>query len=395
VSATAALALLLAGVLGAAAAEPLSFWDGRVRLGGDVSGTIAPEDDGFFNYSDYKTSSLRLFRIDLAAEVRLARPASLIGEVRSDNLGAPRVYALYLRLRPWSARVFDLQAGLVPPVFGTFARRRYAYDNPLPSLPLAYQYLTSLRADAVPASAEQLVAQRARGWLVSYPIGSTQAGPGVPIVNAERWDAGVQVRVGEEPVSLSLAVTQGTLSYPEVRDENDGKQVSGRLAWKPGPALTLGVSGATGPFLSREATDALPPSARGDFRQRAVGADVEYVRGYWILRGEALWSRWTLPAVEPTLLSAPLEALGLYGEVRYKIRPGLYVAGRAEHLGFNEVDTTSGQTTWEAPVTRWELGAGYAVRREILLKASWQHNRRDGGRVPENDLVAAQLLVWF
>lgn len=391
----AVVASLLAGAISAAAAEPLSFWGGRVRLAGDVSGTIAPEDYGFFNYSDYETSSLRLFRMDVAAEVRPVRAASVIAEVRSDNLAAPRVYALYLRLRPWSARAFDIQAGLVPPVFGTFARRRYAYDNPLPSLPLAYQYLTSLRGDAVPANAEQLVAQRGRGWLVRYPIGSTEAAPGIPILNAERWDAGVEVRLGEEPVSLAVAVTQGTLSYPEVRDENGGKQVSGRLAWKPGPALTVGVSGASGPFLAHVVTDALPPPARGDFRQKALGADLEYERGYWILRGEALWSRWNLPAVEPTLLIAPLDALGLYGEVRYKIRPGLYVAGRAEHLGFSEVDTASGRTTWEAPVTRWEIGAGYAVRREVLLKASWQHNRRDGGRVRENDLVGAQVLVWF
>jgi hypothetical protein len=391
----AVVASLLAGVIGAASAEPLTFWGGRVRLGGDVSGTIAPEDYGFFNYNDYKTSTLRLFRIDLAAEVQFARAASLIGEVRSDNVAAPRVYALYMRLRPWSARAFDIQAGLVPPVFGAFARRRYAYDNPLPSLPLAYQYLTSLRADAVPANAEQLVAQRGRGWLVRYPIGSTEAAAGIPLVNAERWDAGVQVRLGQEPVSLALAVTQGTLSYPGVRDENDGKQVSGRLAWTPGPAFTVGVSGATGPFLSRVVTDALPPSAQGDFRQKALGADVECARGYWILRGEALWSRWNLPAVEPTLLTAPLDALGLYGEVRYKIRPGLYVAGRAEHLAFGELDTTSGRTTWEAPVTRFEVGAGFTIRRWILLKASWQHNRRDGGGVRENDLVATQLLVWF
>ena len=137
------------------------------------------------------------------------------------------------------------------------------------------------------------------------------------------------------------------------------------------------------------------PRPRGDFRQKALGADLEYARGYWILRAEALWSRWNLPAVEPTLLIAPLDAVGLYGEVRYKIRPGLYVAGRAEHLGFSELDTTTGRTTWEAPVTRWELGAGYTIRRWILLKASWQHNRRDGGAVRENDLVATQLLVWF
>ncbi len=116
----------------------------------------------------------------------------MLFDVRSDNLEAPRVYALYLRLRPWAARELDLQAGLVPPVFGAFPRRRYASDNPLPSVPLAYQYLTNLREDAVPSRSEELVAQRGRGWLVRYPVGSPEPGPGLPLVNGERWDTGVR-----------------------------------------------------------------------------------------------------------------------------------------------------------------------------------------------------------
>ena len=40
--------------------------------------------------------------------------------------------------------------------FGAFARRTYANDNPLIGYPLAYQYLTSLRPDAVPATADAL-----------------------------------------------------------------------------------------------------------------------------------------------------------------------------------------------------------------------------------------------
>lgn len=379
----------------AEAGDPLVLFGGRLRLGGEVSGTIAPQDGGYFNYTNYQTSSLRLLRLDLAAEVRLLTAASVGGEVRSDNLSAPRVYALYLRLRPWAERAFDVQAGLVPPVFGALPRRRYAYDNPLPSLPLAYQYLTDLRADAVPTTAEQLVEQRGKGWLLRYPTGSTEPAPGVPLANAERWDTGVQLRLGGEPLSLAVALTQGTLSHPRLRDDNGGKQLSGRLAWKPRPAFTVGLSGAVGEFLSDEALDALPPSARGPFRQQALGADLELARGYWILRGEAVWSRWNMPAVEETLLDSPLDALGAYAELRYKLRPGLYLAGRLEHLGFSVVDSALGRTSWDAPVTRLELGAGYSIRRELLLKASWQHNSRDAGLVRKNDLVAVQVLLWY
>ena len=389
-----ALGVCLAGA-GAGAAEPVSLLGGRLRLGGEVSGTIAPEDLGWFNYSDYEVSTLRLFRVDLVAEARLASFASVLFDARSDNLGAPRVYALYLRLRPWASREIDLQAGLVPPVFGAFPRRRYASENPLPSLPLAYQYLTNLREDAVPSQSEQLVAQRGRGWRVRYPVGSTEPGPGLPLVNGERWDAGVQLRLGREPLSLALAVTQGTLCYPRVSDDNDGKQVSARLAWTPSPALVAGVSGATGEFLAREVQDVLPGPAQGTYRQEAAGLDLQWSHGYWVVRAEAVWSRWTVPALDETRIEEPLDALGLFAEARYKLRPGLYLAARAERLGFTEIPSAAGPRTWDAPVTRVEAGAGFSPWRHVLLKASWQHNWRDGGAVEENDLVAGQVVLWF
>ncbi len=380
----------------ALAGDPLSFWGGRLRLGGEVSGTIAPEDEGFFNYNDYETSTLRLFRIDLMAEARLHRSVSLLFDGRMDNLAEPRVYALYLRVRPWQGRELDLQAGLVPPVFGSFARRRYALDNPLPSLPLAYQYLTTVREDALPENAERLVSQRGRGWLVSYPIGNTSAGPGRPLVNAERWDAGVQARVGVRPFSLALAVTQGTLSHPEIEDENGGKQLSARLAWTPGPGFVFGVSASSGDFVATSARTDLPDGGGpGGYRQQALGLDLEWSAGHLILRGEAVFSRWHLPAVEATRIEDPLDALGLFVEGRYKLRPGVYVASRVERLTMAELDTSFGARGWDAPVTRVEVGAGWNVRRHVLLKASWQHNWRDGGRVRENDLVAAQVLLWY
>ena len=393
-AATASLGVCLAAA-GARAGEPVSFLGGRVRLGGEVSGTIAPHDLGWFNYSDYQVSSLRLFRVDVAAEARLASFASVLFDVRSDNLAAPRVYALYLRLRPWAGREIDLQAGLVPPVFGSFPRRRYASDNPLPSLPLAYQYLTSLREDAVPSRAEQLVAQRGSGWRVRYPVGSTAPGPGLPLVHGEKWDTGLQLRLGREPLSLALAVTQGTLCCPRVRDDNNGKQVSGRLAFTPSPALVAGVSGAVGEFLAREVQDALPAVARDTYRQKAAGLDLQWSYGYWIVRAEAVWSRWGLPALDATRIDEPLDALGLFAEARYKLRPGLYLAARAERLAFSEIDSAVGRRTWDAPVTRVEAGAGFAPWRYVLLKASWQHNWRDGGFVKENDLVAGQVVLWF
>jgi hypothetical protein len=277
----------------------------------------------------------------------------------------------------------------------TFARRRYASENPLPSVPLAYQYLTDLRHDAIPSTAEQLLAERGRGWLVSYPVGSSEAKPGLPLVNGERWDAGVELRIGREPLSLAVAVTQGSPSRPTVEDDNGGKLVAGRLAWTPGPSLAVGVSAASGDFLARSVTTALPGQGQRDFRQDAFGADAQWAHGYWIVRAEVVWSRWRIPALDETRIDGPLAAYAGFVEARYKIRPGFYAAARLERLAFSTIDSTLGRQAWDAPVTRIEAGLGFVPHRHALLKASWQHNQRDAGRVRRNDLLIAQLVLWF
>jgi hypothetical protein len=113
------------------------------------------------------------------------------------------------------------------------------------------------------------------------------------------------------------------------------------------------------------------------------------------VRAEAVFSEWKVPAVGMPVIDTPLRALGTYVEGRYKVRPGLYVAARADHLGFSEVTGTLGPQTWDAPVTRIEVGGGYSIQRNLLLKLSCQHNTRDGGRVTRSTLAAAQLQFWF
>jgi len=159
--------LLVCGTRSTAAqslpSEPIALANGRVTVSGDLSATYGSDDPGFFNYTDYEHSALRLFRVDLTAAVKAGPHFTVLGEIRTENLGEVRPYALYLRIRPWTTRDFDIQVGRVPPTFGAFARRTYANDNPLIGYPLAYQYLTSLRPDALPASADELLRKRSLG----------------------------------------------------------------------------------------------------------------------------------------------------------------------------------------------------------------------------------------
>jgi hypothetical protein len=404
--------------------EPLVFGAGRVTLGGEASvtfscGTPAPgetcgHDTGFFNYSDYdlythesdgrlpqedvtKHSTLRMVRLGVSASVAANRHMTVLAEIRSDNAHMPRPYALYLRVRPWQRRPLDFQLGRVPPTFGGFARRTYAGDNLLIGYPLAYQYLTSLRADAVPASADELLGMRGRGWLSRFTVGNPVADRGLPIVTAFHWDTGAQVHTSTAWADATMSVTLGSLANPLVKDDNAGKQVAGRVALRPTPGIVIGVSGARGPFLTRGAALGITPSGEeGRFVQTAFGADVEYSRDYYLVRAEAIANSWTIPTI-----GSPLRTYATFVEGRYKFHPRWYAAARFDHLNFGTIEGATRTAPWDAPVTRVEVGAGYVVRRNLTVKASWQHNARewrpgDGSRVvPEVNLGAVQMGFSF
>jgi hypothetical protein len=390
--------LVLAASTGARAQElpsgPLSLADGMIVIGTDVSVSLTPQDDtegAWFNYTDYEHNALRLFRLAVSAEVKVTDRVSVLTEIRTENGDAVKPYALYLRVRPWRDRPIDIQAGRIPPTFGAFARRQYGAGNPLIGYPLAYQYLTAVRPDALPASTDDVVRMRARGWRPSYPIGSLDIAPGMPLITAFRWDTGVQVRVGPESLNVSAAVTNGTTSDPRTRDTNDGKQVAGRIQWRPSAGLSIGGSAASGAYVADAALASLTMIAGGTHSsQHALGTDVEYSRDHWMLRGELIWNRWQVPT-----LSRALDATSGFAEGRYKISPGVFLAGRFDRLGFSELASSFGVRSWDAAVTRIETGAGYYIRRNLLAKGTYQHNWRDGGPITSRGLFAAQLHFWM
>lgn len=372
--------------------EPVTFAGGRVVIGGEFTATIGPDDPGYFNFTDYEYGALRNLRAALVAEVRLHERVQFLSEVRIDRGQPFEPYGVYVRIKPWRARRVTIQAGRVPPTFGAFGRGAYANSNLLIGYPLAYQYLTSLRADSLPADTNELLRNRGRGWRVNYLLGNVADAPGLPLVNGFHWDTGVQVHGVNGIVEWIGAVTTGSLSAPRVNDDNGGRQVAARVLVHMTPGLAVGVSGARGAFMSRILQPALTNGAQvDDAIQRGVGVDAEYSRGRFIGRGEAIWSQWTLP--EP-FWGGPLKATAVFGEARYRLFPGIHVAARAEHLGFSRVNAWV-RSPWDAPVKRFEVGAGWSVLRNVMVKASWQRNLRDAGRVRRDTLGAAQLVYWF
>jgi hypothetical protein len=379
--------------------DPIALADGRVTIGGDVSAGFGSADPGFFNYTDYEHSELRMLRVNVSAAVKANDHVAILGDVLTENLNHIRPYALYLRVRPWTRRAIDIQAGRVPPTFGGFSRRTYVHDNPLIGYPLAYQYLTSLRPDSLPATVDELLQKRSFGWRLRYSIGSDAQEPGVPVVSAFRWDTGVQVHAVSRFLTGTVSVTSGTISNPRFKDDNDGRQVAARGEARPIVGLVLGAPVARGAFVDNAALRSAGTAAMaGTFEQNAWGADLEYSRDHYLVRAETIVSAWQIPfAAQPAATASdPLRAYSTSVEGRYKIKPGVYAAARVDRLGFSTVTGTLSSAPWDAPVQRVEVGAGFSIQRNLLLKLAYQRNTRDGGRLATKaNLGAMQLVFWF
>lgn len=378
--------------------EPISVAGGRLVLGGEVTATVGEDDPGFFNYTSYEFSGLRNIRMGVSAELRASEHLQVLGEMRFDQGRVLEMYGLFLRIRPWPARRFDIQAGRIPPTFGAMTRTAYGSSNLLIGQPLAYQYLLSVRPDALPATTDDLLRMRGRGWLSEFPIGNIAAAPGLPMVNTSRWDTGVQAHGVTGNLEWTGAITAGSLSDPRFRDNNSGRQMAGRLVARPTPAFTFGASASRGAWLNRTIDAQLAGEDSGNHAQQlAFGGDAEFSSGPFLIRGEAIRSSWALPAIATLNPGSPepLVATSMLIEGRYKIAPGLYVAVRGDRIDFSRITGSTGPGTWEARTWRIEGGVGYSVTRNIQVKASWQRNDRDGGRVRQASLITGQVLYWF
>jgi hypothetical protein len=389
--AASAVALATALPRWVAASEPVRIGGLQLMLGGEASGTYSTRSDDHFNEGEYQRSLLRLLRLTLTGELR-AGPLGLVAEARSENGDVPRMYALFLRARPWRERAFDVQAGMLPVLFGSFSKG-YGADPALVGYPLAYHYPTLVRVDAAPRGVEDLESRRGTGWWIQYPTGSRGYDRGLPLVSVFHPDTGVQARLLTQAWQVSVGVTRGTLGNPVLQDDNGSKQVAGRVAWRSPWGLVAGVSGARGGYAARDLVRAIPAAGDREFLQRAVGTDLEYARRHWVFRGEAVWSSWDAVAERPPLLGARLEATGLSFEGRYRPWPGVTVAARLDHLEFGDIPGPQLRSErWDASVWRAQAGVGYALRRNLGLKLAYQLNRRD---VDHGDLLAVQGVVWF
>jgi hypothetical protein len=137
------------------------------------------------------------------------------------------------------------------------------------------------------------------------------------------------------------------------------------------------------------------PDQRDRTHQTAAALDLEWSAGHWIVRGEAVASRWEMPVVTTPHVDDSLEAYGISLETRWRVFPGFYAAARLDRLSFGDAGFPPIRTSWDAPLWRAEAGVGWSPIRSFVLKGAVQYNKRYGGPVRQQTLPLLQAVLWF
>lgn len=399
-----AITVSVATVAGASAARTAADDDvlGALQIKGYFQAFLREEGARgvAFNQNTMNDGPYSLYKLFVKADAAVSEHVSVFTRLQFDSDASSIVtvdgaYFLFSRLVP--ADLY-LELGKVPSPFGTFAERSYPDKNPLIGIPLMYFYHTTLRKDVLPVDADDLLAVRGQGQFgFAYPSAAGSGMPGMrglPTIYDPCWDFGVVALGTWRSLEGRFGIMNGAPSSPEAGTEFNGSRVPiARIGWTPVPWLRAGVSGARGAYLSPSSAASLPAGkALDDYRQTALGVDLEASRGWWDIHAELVRNRFETPYI-----TEDPEHVAWYAELRRKLAPGLYAAARWDEMNFGKIEDSSGaMRDWGQDIQRFEAGVGFWPERQLLLKADLQMHRLDGGGWNRDDMIGGvQASLWF
>ena len=382
-------------VLAAGVCAPLSQALGsEVNVHGLLEVVGAERTDAFaLNRLTRGDSPFDGYGLRLHVDAKSGSQVQIFTQIVLRDAATPYVDGAYLMYTPSPQRDLHVVAGKIPWAIGSYAPRTYSNRNPLIGAPLMYQYHSTLVWYEIVPNADALLKAAGSGqYRVNYF--GYGAGAGMPIVDDSYWDVGATLLGSARPFEYAVGTVAGTPGWGSTsQDENSGRTVLGRLGFTPGPGLRVGVSGAYGPYLSEAARPELPAGASlTAFHQRLAMADAEWLAGHAEVRAEAADNLWESPTV------GHLRVRSAYGELKYALSFGAFMAGRLDALRFGDItDSTGARRSWDTDITRAEAGFGYRFSHDAVAKLVYQRTLMGRPSSPQRTLgmMAGQLSVTF
>jgi hypothetical protein len=316
--------------------------------------------------------------------------------LRDTSAARIRLYGAYFLHQVFADRTLYVQAGKIPTPQGTWGPRTYSDQNPLIGVPLMYMWQSTLYTTQMPVDLDDLVSRKGTGQFGSTyeDEGGVRGtdGPRMLVLYDNCWHDGAAVLGIERGIEYQIAVTTGAPGSPITGiDDNDELALHARLGWAPVPEIVLRASWGRGAYLSRAVRDYLPSGRTvNDYHQQLWMGSMELSRGHWIFHGEAVYNQLETPLTEDGL-----DSWSAYADLTWKFAVGWSAALRFDTLRYGEVPTSGGRTAWDQDVDRWEIGVGYDVTRDFLLKAVVQSTDVGDGFGIDTTIPAVQAVVRF
>jgi hypothetical protein len=331
----------------------------------------------FRNFSNFHTSRARLF-----FDAAVAENTYMFTQILMDN-STFQLYAAYARFTNLAGPYLNVQAGLIPTTVGSYVARAYSNRSPLIGTPLLYNAHTVFNpgGNGTVRTTEDLVSQRV-----------IRDNHGLPLIYDACWNTGIEAYGNAGKLAYSLGLLSGSLSKPMMQQEKNIPQVTTHLTYYASPALDFGMSAFYGPYLADGTyADSLPAGKDAEeFMSGGAGYEFHYSRGHLEVYSEAYYAFWQHPWL------ADLTATSGYLEIKYALDVQWWLAGR---FGFiepgNLTDAIGNKVHWDYPIKRFEVGIGYKVNRNVLMKLVTQINRFEETDVYDSEHYALQLAVTF
>jgi hypothetical protein len=359
----------------------------------DIYGEVSPAFVQSSNVSPQLTVNegrpTFLWRLDLLADAYISDNITVYINLRSHQDQVINIDNLAIRITDIIPAGINLQAGKFDMPFGNLYSRRFPSDNFLFDLPLLYQYHTVVMSDYLFPSRQALLNSRGQGGTQALPSS-------MPILDRGIYGTGIMLFGSFGIVDYFAALMNGTVSntgsYGNSLNVNSDLGKLFRIAVTPAFGLTLGGAFTWGSYLSDNIDTYLPGyTTVTDYKQYAASFDFEYSRGHIQIFSQAVYNSWEHPIGN----DRNLDAFGYYAETKYTVRPRWFVSTRINQLLFSKITIDGIDHRWDFDVLRIEGAIGYAVDRNILVKAVVHETWVYGDERTAHSMIALQLAARF
>lgn len=295
------------------------------------------------------------------------------GDVRLDEV--------MLRWRPFDDQRLNFQIGKFPSIFGAWTAQSDFFDDPFLLAPLPYSQIIGINTRNLEAISPAAISARASGAAAAFS--SLPKDLWTSILWGPGYASGACVFGATEHLDYALEIKNAALSsHPDSwTDVNfNHPTLTARLGYRPDASWSLGLSGSRGSWLEKSA----PGVDRDDLMQNTLGFDVRWAHHNFIVSGEAVVSEFETPA------AGDLRTAAWFLQARWKASPGFWLAARFGQIFANDATGADGRDVpWQPDVWRAELGAGWRINPNLLVKAGYSFTHADGDPAAGNHLFGA------